>query len=298
MISNPYFLPERNPANLANQLLANTVGTDTIPIDVFIIPEQMDYEVIFSSENFQDDNKYGFSDISSEDNKIIYLNAKFYGNSFEEVIQNDTKRRHCRFTLAHELGHCTIPEHSNVELQSALLNKKNSHAKKYSFHKEYEANVFASELLIPSSTITNIYSFGKTFKDIINNLSLKYDTSLIASSLKAASLMNDSICICLQINKSSGKIINLKYSNAFREYGKGLFIAKNSYPYSGSLANNILKGRMSMCNHQLCSSPQDWFPNFIGSDEAELHEWSFDMGENIITFLELIDTSMYSLYIN
>lgn len=53
-----------------------------------------------------------------------------------------------------------------------------------------------------------------------------------------------------------------------------------------------------MCNHQLCSSPQDWFPNFIGSDEAELHEWSFDMGENIITFLELIDTSMYSLYIN
>ena len=57
-----------------------------------------------------------------------------------------------------------IPEHSNVELQRALLNEKNLHAKKYGFHKEYEANVFASELLIPSPTITNIYSFGKTFK--------------------------------------------------------------------------------------------------------------------------------------
>lgn len=226
MISNPYFLPERNPANLANQLLANTVGTDTIPIDVFIIPEQMDYEVIFSSENFQDDNKYGFSDISSEDNKIIYLNAKFYGNSFEEVIQNDTKRRHCRFTLAHELGHCTIPEHSNVELQSALLNEKNSHAKKYSFHKEYEANVFASELLIPSSTITNIYSFGKTFKDIINNLSLKYDTSLIASSLKAASLMNDSICICLQINKKFRENNKFKIFKCFQGIWEGVIYSK------------------------------------------------------------------------
>lgn len=298
MISNPYFLPERNMANLAIQLLSGTVGINTIPIDVFSIPEQMDYEVVFSNNDFTNDNEYGFSDIRSEDNKTIYLNANFYGNSFEEVIRVDTKRRHCRFTLAHELGHCLIPEHSNIELQNSLLNKNNLHAKKYSFKKEYEANVFASELLIPSSTITNVYSFGNTFKDIIYNLSTKYDTSIIASALKAASLMNDSICICLQINKSSGKIINLKYSNGFSEYGRGLFISKNSYPYTGSLANSILKGRSSVCNHQKCSSPRDWFPNFKGSDEAELHEWSFDMGENIITFLELIDTSMYSLYIN
>ena len=297
MISNPYFLPEKNPANYANHLLKDTVGFDNIPIDVFCIPEQMDYEVIFSKENFQDINEYGYSDISSADNKIIYLNANFYGNSFEEVRLNDTKRRHCRFTLAHELGHCTIPEHCNVDLQNTLLNKSNIYAKKYSFKKEYEANVFASELLLPSSTITNIYSFGKTFKDIVNNLSLKYDTSIMASALKTASLMNDSICICLQISKSAGKVVNLKYSSAFQEYGKGLFIAKNSYPYFGSIANDILKGNVPHCTHQLCSSPKDWFPQFWGSDEAELHEWSFDMGENIITFLELIDTSEYSLYI-
>ena len=298
MIRNPYFLPERNMSNLAIQLLSDTVGIDTIPIDVFSIPEQMDYEVVFSNNDFENNTEFGFSDIRSEDNKIIYLNANFYGNSFEEVMRIDTKRRHCRFTLAHELGHCLIPEHSDIELQNSLLNKNNSHAKKYSFQKEYEANVFASELLMPSSTITNIYSFGNTFKDIVCNLSSKYDTSMMASALKAASLMNDSICICLQINKSSGKIINLRYSTGFSEYGKGVFIEKNSYPYSGSLANSILKGRCTICNHQKCNSPRDWFPYFKGSDEAELHEWSFDMGENIITFLELIDTSIYSLYIN
>ena len=251
-----------------------------------------------SGKDFKNDNEYGFSDISSENNKRIYLNANFYGNSFEELMQDNLKRRHCRFTLAHELGHCTIPEHSNIELQNSLLNENNLHAKKYSFKKEYEANVFAAELLIPSTTITNIYSFGKTFKDIINNLSLKYDTSIMASALKAASLMNDSICICLQISKNNGKIINFKYSNAFREYGKGLFITKGINPYSGSIANTILKGEISLSSHQLYRCPQDWFPNFRGSEEAELHEWSFDMGENIITFLELIDTSIYSLYIN
>ena len=298
MISNPYFLPERNMSNLAIQLLSDTVGVDTIPIDVFSIPDQMDYEVIFLGKDFKNDNEYGFSDISSENNKRIYLNANFYGNSFEELMQDNLKRRHCRFTLAHELGHCTIPEHSNIELQNSLLNENNLHAKKYSFKKEYEANVFAAELLIPSTTITNIYSFGKTFKDIINNLSLKYDTSIMASALKAASLMNDSICICLQISKNNGKIINFKYSNAFREYGKGLFITKGTNPYSGSIANTILKGKISISSHQLYRYPKDWFPNFRGSEEAELHEWSFDMGENIITFLELIDTSMYSLYIN
>lgn len=298
MISNPYFLPERNMSNLAIQLLSDTIGVDALPIDVFSIPDQMDYEVVFSKKDFKNDNEYGFSDIRSEDNKIIYLNANFYGNSFEELIQDDLKRRHCRFTVAHELGHCTIPEHSNIELQKSLLNENNLHAKKYSFKKEYEANVFASELLIPSTTITNIYSFGTTFRDIIDNLSLKYDASIMASALKAASLMNDSICICLQISKNTGNIINFKYSNAFREYGKGLFITKNTKPYSGSIASTILKGGISLSAHQLYRCPKDWFPNFRGSEEAELHEWSFDMGENIITFLELIDISMYSLYIN
>lgn len=82
MISNPYFLPERNMSNLAIQLLSDTVGVDTIPIDVFSIPDQMDYEIIFSGKDFKNDNEYGFSDISSENNKRIYLNAEFLWKLF------------------------------------------------------------------------------------------------------------------------------------------------------------------------------------------------------------------------
>ena len=107
--------------------------------------------------------------------------------------------------------------------------------------------------------------------------------------------MSDSICVCLQINKQSKKIINFKYSDAFRDYKKGLFIEKNSEPSSGTLANSLIKSK-TICTHQTYNNPSDWFPNFYGSSEAKLHEWSFDMGENIITFLELIDTSEYNLY--
>ena len=295
MTKNPYFLPERNPANCARQLLSNTVGYNDFPIDIFSIPEKEDINIVFCNEKFQKDTEYGITEITEYDEQTIYLNSDFYGYSFEEVSQNPTKRRHCRFTLAHELGHCTIPEHKDYYLQEQLLDEGNIHAKKYYYQREYEANVFAAELLIPSITIDNIYSYGGTFKQIIDNLSNKYDASLLASALKAASLMEDSCCICLQINPDTKKIVNLQYSKAFGEYKRGLYISRGSEIYSNSIAGSLIRGNFRS-EYQKYTDPKDWFPGFYGSDEAELHEWSFLIGDNIITFLELIDTSEYKLH--
>ena len=60
----------------------------------------------------------------------------FYGSSFDEVIQDDIKRRHCRFTLAHELGHCIIPEHKNIALQktNSILRSKIEELEDTIFH--------------------------------------------------------------------------------------------------------------------------------------------------------------------
>ena len=35
---------------------------------------------------------------------------------------------------------------------------------------------------------------------------------------------------------------------------------------------------------------------FYGNDNAYINEWAFKVGPSIITFLELVDTSEYSLY--
>ncbi len=42
--------------------------------------------------------------------------------------------------------------------------------------------------------------------------------------------------------------------------------------------------------------PKGWFPKFYGNDNAYINEWAFKVGPSIITFLELVDTSEYSLY--
>jgi len=109
--------------------------------------------------------------------------------------------------------------------------------------------------------------------------------------------MKDSICICLMINPLENKIIKVQYSQAFADYGKGLYLDKNSAIYKGSMTSSFIKRGEQVYNYQKYTKPSDWFPNFYGSDEAELHEWTFYVGENIITFLELIDISDYKLYI-
>ena len=88
--------------------------------------------------------EYAITELSKDGQRRIYINSKFYGRSFQDIT-DIIKRRHCRFTLAHELGHCFIPAHADYLTQQLMLDKSNLHAKKYSFTKEYEANTFASE---------------------------------------------------------------------------------------------------------------------------------------------------------
>lgn len=99
------------------------------------------------------------------------------------------------------------------------------------------------------------------------------------------------------INPVKNKIIKVQYSQAFAEYKKGLYLDSNSEIYKGSMTNSLIKRGDQGYNYQKYTNPTDWFPSFCGNNEAELHEWSFYVGENILTYLELVDTSEYKLYI-
>ena len=184
MTTNPYFLPNVDVSNCAIKLLSDTVGTEIIPINVFEILEYIEELGItckFTDEKFVDNSEYAITELSKDGQRQIYINSKFYGSSFQDITDT-TKRRHCRFTLAHELGHCFIHAHADYLTQQLMLDKSNIHSKKYLFTKEYEANTFASELLIPSSTIGKIEQYGSDFKQIVENISKKYDTSSCKTS--------------------------------------------------------------------------------------------------------------------
>lgn len=297
MTTNPYFLPNVDVANYAIKLLSETVGTEVIPIDVFEILEyieELGVTCSFSESKFIDTSEYAITELSKDGQRQIFINSKFYGNSFQD-INDTTKRRHCRFTLAHELGHCFIPTHADYLTQQTMLNENNLHSKKYSFTKEYEANTFASELLIPSSTIGKIEQYGSNFKQITENISQKYDTSFTATALKVVTLLKDINCICIQFDADTKQIMQYKYSDSFRDYKRGLYFDRNSQIYSGSITNSLMKGN-DRFNYQKYDDPKDWFPNFYGNNEAYLNEWAFKIGSCVITFLELVDTSEYALY--
>lgn len=297
MTTNPYFLPNVDVSNCAIKLLSDTVGTEIIPINVFEILEYIEELGItckFTDEKFVDNSEYAITELSKDGQRQIYINSKFYGSSFQDITDT-TKRRHCRFTLAHELGHCFIPAHADYLTQQLMLDKSNIHSKKYLFTKEYEANTFASELLIPSSTIGKIEQYGSDFKQIVENISKKYDTSFTATALKVVKLLKDINCICIQFDADTKQIIQFKYSDSFRDYKRGLFFDRNSQIYSGSITNLLMRGDDRFC-YQRYDDPKDWFPKFYGNDNAYINEWAFKVGPSIITFLELVDTSEYSLY--
>ncbi len=300
MATNPSFLPNINPENYAIRLLTDTIGVDEIPINVFEIPEwlkETGLKLFFNYHKFKNNDEAGLTEISKTE-KIIYLNANIYGDSFEEVLKDNFKRKHCRFTLAHELGHCYIPSHIDVDNQNRLTDPNNMFARKYSFKKEYEANIFAAELLIPTHTVKRIYSKGNNCREIAETIAKEYDTSFMAAILKVANLCNDSICVCLQIDPKTKKILNLRWSKEFSNYGKGLFIDRQSCIREDSIANSIANGDLSLNGKSRTDyNPTCWFPNFRGNLDAKIFEWSCLMGNNIITFLEIEDSSLYSLHL-
>ena len=96
----------------------------------------------------------------------------------DSSIQVEARRR---FVVAHELGHFELHRNKksvNICDEEALL----SQYKKSDF--EYDANVFAGELLIPSeilNRIDNPIEFSKTY---LSNLAQNFNVSLFAFSLK------------------------------------------------------------------------------------------------------------------
>ena len=100
-----------------------------------------------------------------------------------DVITINTKKRYAprqRFTLAHEIGHVVIPWHTgtiqcNTDNPSASLSDR----KKVDFQEE-EANVFASELLIPSDWLKKRMKRAKNFERLLTNVTDGTKASVMA----------------------------------------------------------------------------------------------------------------------
>lgn len=112
-------------------------------------------------------NADGYSDLKDSDLKIVLNSA----------IQYEPRKR---FTLAHELGHIFISWHSDVTL--CVTDNEYSEHNKLDIQ-EHEANVFASEILMPTEWVKEMLTLNE-------NRSLEYNIKQLCT------IANTSIMAC------------------------------------------------------------------------------------------------------
>ncbi len=118
-----------------------------------------------------------------------------------------------RFSIAHELGHFHIPSHADVSgycQDSDLLADEGSAGRK-----EWEANDFASELLMPQRLFTTDASARDvSIRSVIELADASmYDVSLLAASRRLVQTTRESAAIVVSAN---GRLLWSRKSDNFR----------------------------------------------------------------------------------
>lgn len=149
----PYFEnTNEDPEYEAGKVLSEVGWDGTLPIDVLAICEMYGLECFFEADpSMQEEGTTKFL----RDGDFYILINTYNTDCIDGFSNNQTKRRRQRFTLAHELAHCTYKSHVNLQLQQNLTDKSNPHSKTYTKIREHQANQFAAHLLVPKKAFQN-----------------------------------------------------------------------------------------------------------------------------------------------
>ena len=136
------------------------------PVDVISIFKKLGVKLE------EESNQYGIEAYSVLDNELkVYINP--------ELTYYEPRRR---FTLAHELGHIIIPWHNGDIKGNPEDNYIKVQGKRLLDTQELEANIFASDILMPVDWMKNVLETYKdfSFQKIVEEVSSKAETSIMA----------------------------------------------------------------------------------------------------------------------
>ncbi len=282
---------DENPKLEAEKLLSDIDWEGKLPIDLLAICSQCDYEVRFEPR----------SDLPTIPGKVQHVGVgDFYilinthdtdnPNGFSS---NDSLRRRQRFTLAHEISHCTFKSHTDLGLQVDLHDKNNPHRVSYAKKQESQANEFACHLLIPEKAYRPIEkkTGWKNVNTLVNEVVTNFDVSRQTAIQQMARLAQfPAIAILF---KSDGMPLRVPvYSSDYSDIG-GLFFGKDQPVPDNTAAANLLDGKF---NDNFMSktfrSLDPWFNNLPDwkNEKYGIKETSIQLGQHgVATFLEIID---------
>lgn len=233
------YLYESSPELYAQDILSSL--NLTLPIDVFKVCEFYDLKV-------------NYEDISSAEALLIVSQGK------KNIIINDKKILYLprkRFSIAHEVGHFFIPWHSNICTCSNIGDFSSDNTE------EKEADIFASELLIPTNILLPKIGGKVITLELIKELAQEFNVSLGAMARKVIANTEDKIIVLIYY--SNGRKIVQSKSRSFDLNLKPGIIR-------GSAAKELLHNRYSNETIKRILSCDVWFEE--NSDDFEIVEES------------------------
>ncbi|WP_055666911.1 ImmA/IrrE family metallo-endopeptidase [Desnuesiella massiliensis] len=207
------YLYENSPELYAQDILSSLNLTP--PVDIFKVCEAYDLKV-------------NYENISSAEALLIVSQGK------KNIIINDRKILYIprqRFSIAHEVGHFFIPWHSRNMCTCTNIGDFSSDNLE-----ENQADVFASELLIPTDKLLSRISGKAISMELIKELAQEFNVSLGAMTRKVISNSDDKI-IALIYYSNGRKIVQAKSSSFDLNLKPGII--------RGSAAKELLHNRYS-----------------------------------------------------
>jgi hypothetical protein len=223
----------------------------------------------------------------------IHLVYGRYANEFDGIIeyktdhfeircnldrQNFPDSPRGRFTLAHELGHYFIDEHREA-LVSGIIGSQPSFcdAPSKQAKREQEANLFASNLLMPHQRYTAFLRRARKRLSGIVDTAEKFDVSITSSAIR---YVDDEIEPSTVVCWPRGEDRWEWSSNKFRagNYGRVVNALPNLPNNSPTRICDALDGKRSGVIGTKTKA-SNWFRSLPKSDDFELREEAFNLGQ-------------------
>ncbi|HYE12459.1 MAG TPA: ImmA/IrrE family metallo-endopeptidase [Patescibacteria group bacterium] len=185
-------------------------------------------------------------DIKSAEAFLIVSQGK------KSIIINEKKIPYIprqRFTIAHEVGHFIIPWHEGQYKCKHIgdFNTSDIH--------ENEANIFASELLVPTASIVDSIK-GKTVTlELIKEMAQEYSVSLVAMSRKVIENTDEKV-MALFYYSNGNKLVQARSKNFQYALKPGVI--------NRSAAKELLQSRYRNESIKRILRRESWFSGFSG----------------------------------
>lgn len=257
-----------------------------------------DWKIIQYANYLRDATSIGYNDKIDDIDSVVksagyqYFEDNF-GNDFSAISKRITpgnyvigfNKQHFwsekfrRFTISHELGHLSIPEHR------AILDKTELHRSKPEYKSkepiEIEADKFAINFLVPKPAFVTQSKYKRFNSETIEELSGYFNVSTYAISLHF--IDNTDLACTLIVSDISGNILYERRSKKFKDGFNHQFLYKQPIPF-GSQTFDYLKDKNAGTNSEIELST--WYPDLNSTIEAG--ESLIELGYNniVLTFIE------------